>query len=211
MIVMIDNYDSFTYNLVDYLQQLGAEVQVFRNDAITLKELEMLNPTLVVLSPGPKAPAQAGNCLAIVQAFAATMPILGVCLGHQSIAQAFGAQVVKAPEPVHGKVSPITHTQKGMFCQLPLPLTVARYHSLVVEANSLPDTFEVLATSEDNLIMAFEHKAYPLQGVQFHPESVATQAGLALLANAYRKAQLFKEGYAWSSLNAHISKSSLNN
>lgn len=211
MIVMIDNYDSFTYNLVDYLQQLGAEVQVFRNDAITVEALERLQPTLIVLSPGPKAPTQAGVCLAVVEQLAPKIPILGVCLGHQSIAQAFGAKIVQAPQPVHGKVSPITHGQKGMFSQLPQPLAVARYHSLVVEADSLPETFEVLATSEEQLIMAFEHKEYPLQGVQFHPESIATQAGLALLANAYQKAQLFKEGYAWSSLNAHMFKLSPNN
>ncbi|MGL4623718.1 MAG: anthranilate synthase component II [Culicoidibacterales bacterium] len=206
MIVMIDNYDSFTYNLVDYLHQLGAEVQVFRHDGITLAELEALNPTLIVLSPGPKSPTEAGICLAIVRKFATKFPILGVCLGHQSIAQAFGANIIKAPEPVHGKVSEISHTQIGMFQNLPHPLTVARYHSLIVEPQTLPEQFKVLAQTIDGLIMAFEHQEYPLQGVQFHPESVATQAGLPLLANAYQKAQLFKEGYEWSLLNGHMSK-----
>ncbi|MGL4953086.1 MAG: anthranilate synthase component II [Culicoidibacterales bacterium] len=211
MIVIIDNYDSFTYNLVDYLQQLGAEVEVFRHDHVELQMIESLKPSLIVLSPGPKAPDQAGICLAVVETFAQTIPILGVCLGHQTIAQAFGAKIVRAPQPVHGKVNRIDHEGIGMFTNLPKPLKVARYHSLVVEAATLPTSFQILATTIDGLIMAFEHQTYPLQAVQFHPESVATESGLELLAQAYQKAKLWKEGYPWSSLNAQLAKSNLNN
>lgn len=201
MIVMIDNYDSFTYNLVDYLQQLGAVVEVFRHDHVSVATIQALEPTMIVLSPGPKSPDQAGICLAVVEAFAQTIPILGVCLGHQTIAQAFGAKIVRAPQPVHGKVSVINHQGIGMFQGLANPLRVARYHSLVVEAATLPPCFRVLATTTDDLIMAFEHHTYPLQAVQFHPESIATESGLKLLAQAYRKAQLWKEGSQWSLLN----------
>lgn len=211
MIVMIDNYDSFTYNLVDYLQQLGAHVQVFRNDCVSVAEIAALQPTLIVLSPGPKAPSDAGVCLDVVEAFYQEIPMLGVCLGHQSIAQAFGAKIVKAPTPVHGKVSAIAHSGTGMFVGLANPLNVARYHSLVVEATTLPKEFIVLATTTDGLIMAYEHQTYPLQAVQFHPESIASESGLELLKNAYQKALLYKGGLKWSSLNAHVSTCDRNN
>ncbi|MGL5296459.1 MAG: anthranilate synthase component II [Culicoidibacterales bacterium] len=211
MIVMIDNYDSFTYNLVDYLQQLGAEVRVFRHDAISVEAVKALDPILIVLSPGPKSPSQAGICLKLIEQCAKSIPILGVCLGHQAIGQAFGAHIVRAPIPVHGKISQIKTVQMGMFYNLPAHFNVARYHSLMIAQDTLPAEFRILARTNDGIIMALEHMYYPLQAVQFHPESIATDYGLVILANAYEKAKLYRGGHVWSSLNAHMSKCDQNN
>jgi anthranilate synthase component II len=183
MLLMIDNYDSFTYNLVQYFGQLGATVEVFRNDAITITEIEKLKPDHIVLSPGPCTPDQAGVTLAIIKHFAGKIPILGVCLGHQAIGQAFGGEVVRAPFVMHGKVSMVNHTQMGVFANLPNPLTATRYHSLVVKKENLPDCLVVTGWSDDGLIMGLRHKTMAVEGVQFHPESILTEKGHDLLAN----------------------------
>ena len=188
MLLIIDNYDSFTYNLYQYFCQLGAEVKVVRNDQINLTEIAQLNPTHLVISPGPCTPNEAGISLAAIKAFAGKLPILGVCLGHQAMAQTFGANIIRAKKVMHGKTSPIHHDNQGVFSQLPQPLTVTRYHSLVIEANSLPDCFVVTAWSnnengEPDEIMGIRHKTLDLEGVQFHPESIKTEKGLELLAN----------------------------
>jgi len=183
MVLVIDNYDSFTYNLVQYLGELGAEVQVRRNDQTTLGEIERLAPERIVISPGPKTPTEAGICLELIQKFSGLTPILGVCLGHQAIGQAFGGKVVRAPEIMHGKTSRITHDGKTIFCGLASPFTATRYHSLIVERGSLPACLEISATSPDGLIMGLRHREMKVEGVQFHPESVLTDAGKQLLAN----------------------------
>ena len=183
MILVIDNYDSFTYNLVQYLGELNATVEVRRNDQTTLEEMERLRPERIVISPGPKTPTEAGICLALIPQFAGRVPILGVCLGHQAIGQAFGGKVVRAPEIMHGKTSQITHDGKTIFSDLPNPFPATRYHSLIVERESLPASLEISATSPDGLIMGLRHKAMKVEGVQFHPESVLTEAGKQLLAN----------------------------
>lgn len=183
MFLLIDNYDSFTYNLVHFLGELGAEVTVRRNDAITVDEAMAMEAEGIVLSPGPCDPDQAGICLDLVDAAAGKVPLLGVCLGHQAIGQAFGGKVVRAPLPMHGKVSRIHHHDTGVFAGLPDPLTGTRYHSLTVERDSLPDCFEITAETEDGVIMGLQHKELPLHGVQFHPESIATEHGHDLLAN----------------------------
>ncbi|OIN12215.1 aminodeoxychorismate/anthranilate synthase component II [Oceanisphaera psychrotolerans] len=188
MLLMIDNYDSFTYNLVQYFGELGQEVVVRRNDDITLDEIDLLQPAGLVISPGPCTPNEAGISLAAINHFAGRLPILGVCLGHQAIAQAFGGQVVRARQVMHGKTSAIRHTGQGLFTGLPDPLTVTRYHSLVVEAQSLPDCFELTAWTElDNgardEIMGMCHRTLPLHSVQFHPESILTEGGHRLLQN----------------------------
>ncbi len=190
MILVIDNYDSFTYNLVQYLGELGqelpiaAEIQVFRNDKITLEQIRAMQPDAVLISPGPGRPEDAGVSLAIIQELGATLPILGVCLGHQAIGQAFGGKVVAAAELMHGKTSPVQHTNIGVFQNLENPLTATRYHSLVIERESCPDLLEVTAWVEDGTIMGVRHRQYPhIQGVQFHPESVLTQSGKQLLKN----------------------------
>ncbi|MBF0194358.1 MAG: aminodeoxychorismate/anthranilate synthase component II [Magnetococcales bacterium] len=183
MLLMIDNYDSFTYNLVQYFGQLGAEVEVFRNDAITISQIEKLKPNHIVLSPGPCTPDQAGITLAIIKHFAGKTPILGVCLGHQAIGQAFGGEVIRAPFVMHGKVSNVHHNQAGVFNSLPNPLTATRYHSLVVKKETLPDCLMVTGWTEDGLIMGLKHKTMPVEGVQFHPESILTDKGHDLLAN----------------------------
>ncbi|WP_252109037.1 MULTISPECIES: aminodeoxychorismate/anthranilate synthase component II [unclassified Halomonas] len=185
---MIDNYDSFTFNIVQYLCELGAEVLTYRHDAITLEEIQALAPTHLVISPGPCTPNEAGVSLAAIEHFAGTLPILGVCLGHQAIGQAFGARVVRAPKVMHGKTSRIEHTGLGVFRGLETPLEVTRYHSLVVERESLPQCFEVTAwtTAGDEtpgLIMGMRHRTLDIEGVQFHPESILTCHGHALLAN----------------------------
>ncbi|WP_417588296.1 anthranilate synthase component II [Pararhodobacter oceanensis] len=182
MLLLIDNYDSFTYNLVHYLGELGAEVVVKRNDALTAQEALALRPAGIVLSPGPCDPDQAGICLDLVQACAETrLPLLGVCLGHQSIGQAFGGKVVRADEIVHGKLGRINHEGAGVFAGLPSPLEATRYHSLMVERASLPDCLEVSAWLESGMIMGLRHKSLPIEGVQFHPESIASQHGHAML------------------------------
>lgn len=191
MIVLIDNYDSFTYNLVQYFGQLGASIEVRRNDAITLAEIESLRPAHLVISPGPCTPNEAGISLSAIQYFAGKLPILGVCLGHQAIAQSFGANVIRAKQVMHGKTSQIIHTNEGVFTGLNNPLTVTRYHSLVVEPSSLPTCFDVTAkvmSADDSIeIMGIKHRSLSIEGVQFHPESILSEQGLELLANFLRQ------------------------
>jgi anthranilate synthase component 2 len=183
MLLLIDNYDSFTYNLVHFLGELGAEVTVRRNDALTASEALQMNVEGIVLSPGPCDPDRAGICLELVEKAAGKLPLLGVCLGHQTIGQVFGGKVVRAPLPMHGKVSRISHNGTGVFTGMPSPITATRYHSLVVERSSLPDCFEITAECDEGLIMGLRHKELPIHGVQFHPESIATEHGHDLLAN----------------------------
>jgi anthranilate synthase/aminodeoxychorismate synthase-like glutamine amidotransferase len=186
MLLLIDNYDSFTYNLVQYLSELGADVVVRRNDEVGLDEIAGLRPERIVISPGPKTPRQAGICLDLIQRFTGRIPILGVCLGHQAIGEAFGGRVVRAPELMHGKISSISHDGKGVFAGLPSPFPATRYHSLIVERESLPACLEVSATSPSGLIMGLRHRDLKVEGVQFHPESIMTGAGKDLLANFLR-------------------------
>ena len=184
MILVIDNYDSFTFNLVQYLQQLGAEVEVVRNDALTVAQALAKQPQAVLLSPGPCTPNEAGICLDLIGAAAETgLPLLGVCLGHQALGQAFQGRVVRAPSLMHGKTSLITHNGRSVFAGLPSPFTATRYHSLIVDRASLPPVLEITAESDDGLIMGLAHRELPLHGVQFHPESIATEHGHQLLAN----------------------------
>lgn len=183
MILVIDNYDSFTYNLVHYLNELGAETLVYRNDALSVQEALGLKPQGVLLSPGPCTPNEAGICLPLLEAAPADLPILGVCLGHQAIGQAFGGDVVRAKAVMHGKTSPIHHEGKGIFAGLPNPFTATRYHSLSVEKSTLPDVLEVTGWTDDGEIQGFRHRERPVHGVQFHPESIATEGGHAMLAN----------------------------
>ena len=184
MLLVIDNYDSFTYNLVQYLGELGAEMEVRRNDEVTLEEIEQkLKPAKILISPGPGTPDDAGVSLKVLETFGSRVPILGVCLGHQAIGQVFGGKVVRAPEPVHGKPVDVSHDGKTIFAGLENSFEAARYHSLIVESASLPDCLEVSATSPDGLIMALRHKTYRIEGVQFHPESILTGEGKKLLQN----------------------------
>jgi anthranilate synthase component 2 len=183
MLLMIDNYDSFTYNLVQYLGELGADVHVHRNDAITLDQIEAWQPERIVISPGPCTPDQAGISVALIERFAGRIPILGVCLGHQAIGQAFGGRIVRARRVMHGKVSTITHSGGGVFAGVANPLTATRYHSLVIERDSMPSCLEITATSEDGEIMGVRHRTATVEGVQFHPEAILTEHGHALLAN----------------------------
>jgi len=187
-VLMIDNYDSFTYNLVQYLQELGAEVLVHRNDQISIEEIEALKPDRLMISPGPCTPNEAGISIAAIQHFAGKLPILGVCLGHQSIGQAFGGKVVRARQVMHGKTSPIYHSGEGIFRNLPSPYTATRYHSLVVEKDSLPDCLEMTAWTQNedgsvDEVMGMRHKTLPIEGVQYHPESILSEHGHALLKN----------------------------
>ena len=186
MLLLIDNYDSFTYNLAQYLAELGAEVVVRRNDAITVAEAEALAPAHLVISPGPCAPNEAGVSGALIERLGSRVPTLGVCLGHQCIAAVYGGRVIRAPEPVHGKVSAIHHQGMGVLAGLPRPFDATRYHSLIVERETLPPTLEVTAESGDGLVMALRHREYPIEGVQFHPESILTTAGKDLLRNFLR-------------------------
>jgi anthranilate synthase component 2 len=183
MILVVDNYDSFTYNLVHYLNELGAETLVYRNDALSVEEALGLKPDGVLLSPGPCTPNEAGICLDLLAAAPDDLPILGVCLGHQAIGQAYGGQVVRAKAVMHGKTSPIHHEGKGVFAGLPDPFTATRYHSLSVEKSTLPEVLEVTGWTDDGEIMGFSHRTKPVHGVQFHPESIATEGGHAMLAN----------------------------
>lgn len=191
MLLMIDNYDSFTYNLYQYFCELGAEVRVVRNDEIEIAGIEALAPSHLVISPGPCTPDDAGISLETIRYFAGKLPILGVCLGHQSIAQVFGGDVVRARQVMHGKTSPVVHTDNSVFSGLNNPLTVTRYHSLVVKADTLPDCFEITAWTEKDgerdEIMGIRHKTLPIEGVQFHPESILTEQGHQLLANFLRR------------------------
>ncbi len=183
MLLMIDNYDSFTYNLVQYFGELGEDVRVFRNDAITLKEIAAMAPDRLVISPGPCSPKEAGISVDVIKEFAGKIPLLGVCLGHQSIGYAFGGEIIHAQKPMHGKLSPVHHTNTGVFANLPNPFTATRYHSLAIRRETLPDCLEVTAWTDDGEIMGVRHKTLAVQGVQFHPESIMTEHGHALLDN----------------------------
>ena len=183
MILLIDNYDSFTWNLYQYFCELGADVQVKRNDALTLSQIERLKPQRIVISPGPCTPDDAGISLEVIRCYAGRLPILGVCLGHQAMAQAFGASIVRAAKVMHGKTSLIRHTGQGVFQGLTNPLTVTRYHSLIIDPTTLPDCFEVTAWSETQEIMGIRHTMWDLEGVQFHPESILSEQGHQLLEN----------------------------
>ena len=196
MLLVIDNYDSFTFNLVQYLGELAhdhpvaADLRVERNDALSIDQIRSLNPAAILLSPGPGDPDQSGVCLDVLRELSPTTPTLGVCLGHQALAQVYGGTVVRAPELMHGKTSPVLHNGAGVFAGLPQPLTATRYHSLVADRESLPSCLEVTAWLEDGMVMGLRHRDYPhLQGVQFHPESVLTEAGHQLLANFLRQAE----------------------
>jgi anthranilate synthase/aminodeoxychorismate synthase-like glutamine amidotransferase len=183
MIIMIDNYDSFTYNLVQFVGELGEELQVFRNDKITIEEIERLSPDYLMISPGPCTPNEAGISMQAIRHFAGKIPILGVCLGHQSIGQVFGGNVIRAERLMHGKTSEVFHDGRTIFRDIPSPFTAARYHSLIVDAETLPDELEVSARTAEGEIMAVRHRRYPIEGVQFHPESIITQHGKQLLRN----------------------------
>jgi anthranilate synthase component 2 len=187
MLLVIDNYDSFTYNLVQYLGEQGAEMRVFRNDELTVDEVEALKPERILLSPGPCTPQDAGILIPLIQRMAGKAPILGVCLGHQAIGAAFGGQVVRAAELMHGKTSPVEHDGKGVFAGLPTPLTCTRYHSLIVAEEGLPAELEVTARSDgrngESIIMGLRHRSLPVEGVQFHPESVLTEGGRQMIRN----------------------------
>ena len=183
MLLMIDNYDSFTYNLVQYLGELGEDVRVYRNDEITIEQVDGLHPQRIVISPGPCTPNEAGVSVALIEAFAGRVPILGVCLGHQCIGQAFGGKIVHAKTLMHGKTSPIHHLATGVFEGLPEPFTATRYHSLVIERDSIPECLEITAWTDDGEIMGVRHKSMLVEGVQFHPESILSEHGHALLKN----------------------------
>jgi anthranilate synthase/aminodeoxychorismate synthase-like glutamine amidotransferase len=189
VLLVIDNYDSFTYNLVQYLAELGQQVRVVRNDEVTVDDVDRMSPEYIVISPGPCTPDEAGISLDIIKRLAGRIPILGVCLGHQSIGQAFGGKVVRAKEVVHGRTSRVFHDDKGIFAGLPNPFEATRYHSLVVERSSLPDCLEITAKTWDEEIMGLRHKTLPVEGVQFHPESFLTKVGKDLLRNFLRLAR----------------------
>lgn len=186
MLLMIDNYDSFTYNLVQYFAELGAEVQVYRNDEISVEQIEKIKPQHIVVSPGPCTPNEAGISVAAIKHFAGKIPLLGVCLGHQSIGQAFGGKIIHARQLMHGKTSPIIHNNNSVFRGLPSPFIATRYHSLVIEKETLPDCLEITAWTEDGEIMGVRHRTLAVEGVQFHPESILTEHGHQLLANFLR-------------------------
>jgi len=183
MILLLDNYDSFTYNLAQYLGELGSDVEVHRNDKISVEEIARRKPEKIVISPGPCTPQEAGICVELVRRLAGKFPILGVCLGHQAIGVAFGGKIIRAPKLFHGKTSEIHHDRKGVFQKLPDPFTATRYHSLIVERKSLPRELAITAETSDGIIMGFRHRKFPVEGVQFHPESVLTQSGKQLLQN----------------------------
>ncbi len=190
MILLIDNYDSFVHNLARYLRRLGQAVEVVRNDAIDVPGVRRMNPSAIVLSPGPCTPREAGISLAVVRELCSEYPLLGVCLGHQAIAEGLGGRVVRAPAPVHGQASEVRHSGQGVFARIPDPVWVGRYHSLVVDESELPRDFVVSARTSDGIVMAIEHRSLPVVGVQFHPESVLTEWGYRMLANFLRIAQL---------------------
>lgn len=192
MLLFIDNYDSFTYNIVQYFAELGQEVIVRRNDDITLEEIAALNPQYLIIGPGPCSPKEAGISVAAMRHFAGKLPIMGVCLGHQTIGEAFGGKVMRAQTLMHGKVSPVSHNGQGMFKGLPNPVTCTRYHSLVIDRHTLPDCLEVTAWTADQEIMGVRHKQYPIEGVQFHPEALLTEHGHDMLCNFLEEFQNFK-------------------
>lgn len=183
MILMIDNYDSFTYNLVQYISQLGGEVEVYRNDAVTVAQIETMKPEAIVISPGPCSPDQAGISVAAITRFHKGIPILGVCLGHQAIGQAFGGCVVRAKQVMHGKASPVLHDSRTIFAGVSTPFTAGRYHSLIVERETLPDCLEISAETKEGEIMGLRHRSLPVEGIQFHPESILTPSGKRIIAN----------------------------
>lgn len=183
MLLMLDNYDSFTWNLVQYLGELGAAVKVARNDAISLDDIEALHPDQIVISPGPCTPSEAGISVPLIRRFAGRIPILGVCLGHQAIGQAFGGRIIRAQRVMHGKLSSIVHDQRGVFADVPSPFNATRYHSLAIERASLPAVLDVTATADDGEIMAVRHRELPVTGVQFHPEAILTEHGRKVLGN----------------------------
>jgi anthranilate synthase/aminodeoxychorismate synthase-like glutamine amidotransferase len=183
MLLLLDNYDSFTYNLYQYLGELGAEIEVRRNDQVTLDEIEQIQPAYIVISPGPCTPNEAGISCQVIEQFGPRIPTLGVCLGHQSIGQVYGGRVIRAPEPMHGKTSLMYHQGQGVFRNLPQPFEAIRYHSLIVDTKDLPPELEVTAQTTDGIIMGLRHRRYPVEGVQFHPESIMTSAGKDLLRN----------------------------
>ncbi len=190
MLFVLDNYDSFTYNLVQYLQVFTPDIEVHRNDALAVNEVVAMAPEAIVISPGPCTPKEAGISVELIQALGSTVPILGVCLGHQAIGSAFGAAIVRAPELMHGKTSPITHSESGLFKNLPNPFEATRYHSLLVDRASIPKELEITATSNDGLIMGMRHRTHRIYGVQFHPESILTAVGPELLRNFLELAQI---------------------
>lgn len=183
MLLLIDNYDSFTYNLYQYLAELGAQIEVRRNDQVTLAEIESMQPERIVVSPGPCTPNEAGLSCQIIEHFGPHIPLLGVCLGHQAIGQVYGGHVIRAPEPIHGKTSLMHHQRQGVFQGLPMPFEANRYHSLIIERETCPIELEITAETADGLIMGLRHRTYPVQGVQFHPESIMTPVGKDLLRN----------------------------
>lgn len=183
MILVIDNYDSFTFNLVQFLGELGADLQVYRNDQLTVAEIQKLDPEKIIISPGPCTPNEAGISMDVIRELGPTRPVLGVCLGHQAIGQVYGGKVMRAPYLMHGKVSRIRHRGEGLFAGLPDPMTATRYHSLIVDRETLPGDLQITAETEDGLIMGMKHKEHPVYGVQFHPESILTEGGKQLLAN----------------------------
>jgi anthranilate synthase component II len=189
MLLLIDNYDSFTYNLAQYLGELGADVHVHRNDAISLEQISAWQPERIVISPGPCTPNEAGISVPLVQRFAGKIPILGVCLGHQAVGQAFGGRIVRAQRVMHGKMSAVDHRGEGVFAGLASPFTATRYHSLVIERSSMPECLEITAESDDGEIMGVRHREFDVEGVQFHPEAILTEHGHALLANFLRSSR----------------------
>ncbi|MDW7651369.1 MAG: aminodeoxychorismate/anthranilate synthase component II [Bacillota bacterium] len=195
MLLMIDNYDSFTYNLVQFLGELGADIQVYRNKSITAEKIAKFNPEQIIISPGPCTPNEAGISMDVIRRFAGIVPILGICLGHQCLAQVYGGRVIRASVPVHGKTSPIIHSGRGVFAGLPSPFQATRYHSLSVERETLPACLEITAETREGEIMGLRHKEIPfLEGVQFHPEAILTEYGMELLANFLRYPETAKEG-----------------
>lgn len=194
MFLMIDNYDSFVYNLVRYFKELGEEIVVFRNDKITVNEIEKMNIKGIIISPGPKSPKEAGISLDIIHKFKGKIPILGICLGHQCVGHYFGAEIIKGKEPVHGKISFINHTNRSIFLGVNNPLQVTRYHSLIINNENIPSDLEVISSTDDGVIMAVEHKSYPIYGVQFHPEAEMTEDGHKLLKNFIDVARDFNGG-----------------
>lgn len=183
MILILDNYDSFTYNLVQYLGEMGAEMAIYRNDRVTLSEVEAMQPEKIVISPGPCTPKEAGISIELIREFGAQIPILGVCLGHQAIGEAFGGEVIRAPRLMHGKTSMIEHDGRAIYRRLPNPFEATRYHSLIIRRESMPDDLQITAWTQEGEVMGVRHKSFPIEGVQFHPESILTQAGKALLKN----------------------------
>lgn len=194
MILMIDNYDSFVYNLVQFLGELGEDIVVKRNDKITINEIENLNPEIIVISPGPCSPNEAGISTEVVKHFKGKKPILGICLGHQTIGHVFGSNIIKAKEPIHGKVYPITHNNKGVFNKLNNPLNVTRYHSLIIDKETIPKELEITAMTSEGEIMGIRHKKYLIEGVQFHPEAILSEQGHDILKNFIKMARYTGEG-----------------